>query len=117
MISMAGLDLPEKGMRQQISSALDVVVHLARLSDGKRRVTRIAEVIGMEGDIITMQDLFVFDRHGIDADGKVIGEFRATGIRPRCAERLQHHGIDLAETLFAPDLLGTSRGRSSGRRT
>jgi pilus assembly protein CpaF len=117
MISMAGLDLPEKGMRQQIASALDVVVHLARLSDGKRRVTRVGEVVGMEGDIITMQDLFVFDRHGIDEDGAVIGDFRATGIRPKCAERLQHHGIDLAHTLFAADVLGASPRRMPSRST
>ena len=101
MVSMANLHLPERGMRQQIASAIDVVIHVARLADGKRKVIQIAELVGMEGDVITMQDLFVFDRFGIDTDGSVLGSFKATGIRPRCAERLQAYGIDLAETLFA----------------
>ncbi|MFW6198776.1 MAG: CpaF family protein [Acidobacteriota bacterium] len=101
MISMAGVDLPEKGMRQQVASALDIVVQLSRLSDGGRRVMRVAEIVGMEGDVITMQDLFRFERRGLDEDGNVIGDFRATGIRPKCAERLEHHGIDLEETLFS----------------
>ena len=101
MISMASLNLPERGMRQQIASAIDIVVHVSRLADGKRKVVQIAELVGMEGEVITMQDLFVFDRFGVDTDGSVMGAFRATGIRPRCADRLQAYGIDLAETLFA----------------
>ena len=101
MVSMANLNLPERGMRQQIASAIDVVIHIARLADGKRKVVQIAELVGMEGEVITMQDLFVYDRMGIDSDGSVLGNFRATGIRPRCADRLQAYGIDLAETLFA----------------
>jgi pilus assembly protein CpaF len=101
MISMAGVELPEKGMRQQIASALDIVVHVSRLSDGGRRVMKVSEIVGMEGDVITMQDLFTFERRGLDEEGNVLGEFRATGIRPKCAERLKHHGIDLEETLFA----------------
>jgi pilus assembly protein CpaF len=101
MISMANLSLPERGMRQQIASAIDIVVHVSRLADGKRKIIQIAELVGMEGEVITMQDLFTFDRFGIDTDGSVLGSFKATGIRPRCAERLQAYGIDLAETLFA----------------
>jgi pilus assembly protein CpaF len=101
MISMAGLRLPEKGMRQQIASAIDIVVQLARLADGTRKIVNISEIVGMEGEVITMQDLFVFEREGIDADGNVSGRFRATGIRPRCADRLQQYGIDLAGTLFS----------------
>ena len=101
MISMASLNLPERGMRQQIASAIDIVIHVSRLADGKRKVVQISEIVGMEGEVITMQDLFVFDRFGVDKDGSVMGSFRATGIRPRCADRLQAYGIDLAETLFA----------------
>jgi pilus assembly protein CpaF len=100
MVSMASLSLPEKGMRQQIASAIQVVVHLQRLSDGTRRVTTIAEIVGMEGEVISMQDIFVYDRHGVTPEGKVVGEFRATGIRPKSTERLQEYGIDLSESLF-----------------
>jgi pilus assembly protein CpaF len=100
MVSMASLNLPEKGMRQQISSAIQVVVHLARLSDGTRRVTTIAEIVGMEGEVISMQDVFVYDRHGVTPEGKVVGEFRATGIRPKSTERLNEYGIDMSESLF-----------------
>ena len=103
MISMAGLNLPEKGMRQQIASAIDVIVHLSRLSDGRRRVMRVAEIVGMEGDVISMQDLFTYERYGLDEEGNVMGEFRASGIRPKCASRLQAYGIDLEETLFTDD--------------
>ena len=101
LISMANLNLPERGMRQQVASAIDIIIHVSRLADGKRKVIQISELVGMEGDVITMQDLFTFDRLGIDTDGSVLGSFKATGIRPRCAERLQAYGIDLAETLFA----------------
>jgi len=101
MVSMANLNLPEKGVRQQISSAIDVVVHLSRLSDGGRKIMQVSEIVGMEGDVITMQDLFMFEREGVTPEGKVAGEFRATGIRPKCADRLQEYGIDLAETLFS----------------
>ncbi len=101
MISMAGLDLPEKAINQQIASALDIVIHVSRLSDGARKVMRVAEIVGMEGEVITMQDLFLFERLGLSEDGQVLGEFRATGIRPSCAERLEQHGVSLEETLFA----------------
>jgi len=101
MVSMANLNLPERGVRNQIASALDIVVHVSRLAAGRRKLVQISEIVSMEGDVITMQDLFVFDRHGVDEDGSVLGAFRATGIRPRFADRLQMYGIDLAETLFA----------------
>jgi len=104
MISMAQLNLPASAMRQQISSALDVVIHLSRLSDGSRRVMSIAEIVGMEGEIITMQDVFVFERHDVDDDGNVIGEFRATGVRPKFTERLQAYGIRIDAELFANTL-------------
>ncbi len=101
MVSMANLNLPEKGVRSQIASAIDLVIHVARLSDGKRKVMNVSEIVGMEGDVITMQDLFLFERRGMTPEGDVLGRFRATGIRPRCAERLQAFGIDLEETLFS----------------
>ncbi|MDX1388132.1 MAG: CpaF family protein [Acidobacteriota bacterium] len=101
MVSMASLNLPEKGVRSQIASAIDIIVHVQRMSDGTRKVLTVSEVVGMEGDVITMQDLFVYHREGIDDEGNVIGHFAATGIRPKAAERLLEYGIDLDETLFS----------------
>jgi pilus assembly protein CpaF len=101
MISMASLDLPEKAMRQQIASAINVIIQVARMSDGTRKVTSISEIVGMEGDVITMQDIFVFDRQGIDEHEKVVGKYKSTGIRPRFADRLKQYGIDLSQLLFA----------------
>jgi pilus assembly protein CpaF len=100
MIAMGATNLPEKAMRHQISSAIQLVVQQSRLSDGSRRVTSISEISGMEGDIITMQDIFVFEKTGLNADGKVIGRFRATGIRPKCWERLRANGINLPADMF-----------------
>ena len=111
MVSMANLNLPEKAMRQQIASAINVVIQVARLSDGTRKVVSITELVGMEGDVITMQDIFVYDRQGMDGD-KVVGQFRATGIRPRFAERLKSYGIDLSSLLFS-NMDGTD-GRQKG---
>jgi pilus assembly protein CpaF len=101
MISMASLDLPEKAMRQQIASAINVIIQVARMSDGTRKVISISEIVGMEGDVITMQDIFVFERQGIDENEKVLGRYKSTGIRPRFAERLKAYGIDLSQLLFA----------------
>jgi pilus assembly protein CpaF len=100
MISMANLNLPEKAMRQQISSAIDVIIQVSRLSDGKRKLTSISELVGMEGEIITMQEIFAFQRDGVDEDGRVIGQHRPTGIRPKFADRLRSYGIRLPATLF-----------------
>jgi pilus assembly protein CpaF len=100
MISMASLDLPEKAMRQQIASAIQIVIQVSRLSDGTRKVIQISEIAGMEGDVITMQDIFIFERLGIGENDKVLGRFVATGIRPKCAERLKAYGIDLSQLLF-----------------
>ena len=111
MVSMANLNLPEKAMRQQIAAAINVVIQVARLSDGTRKVVSITELVGMEGDVITMQDIFVYDRQGMDGD-KVIGQYRATGIRPRFAERLKAYGIDLSSLLFS-NLDGTD-GKQKG---
>jgi pilus assembly protein CpaF len=100
MIAMASLDLPEKAMRQQIANAIQVVIQVSRLGDGTRKITQISEITGMEGDVITMQDIFVFDRQGVGEGGKVMGHFKATGIRPKFADRLRAYGIDLTSMLF-----------------
>jgi len=102
MVNMAGLNLPIKAVRQQITSAIWVVIQALRLADGKRKVTSIQEITGMEGDIITMQEIFTFEQTGMSADGTVQGHFRATGIRPKFAERLKKYGIPLREDLFDP---------------
>src|SRR5256885_601422 len=100
MIQMIGMRLSERAMRQQIASALDVVLQVARLSDGTRRVTSISEITGMEGDTVTMQEIFQFERKGVDKDGHVIGRFRPTGVRPRFAERLKVYGMQLPRAFF-----------------
>jgi pilus assembly protein CpaF len=100
MIAMGATNLPEKGMRQQIASAIQIVMQQTRLSDGTRKVTSISEITGMEGDIITMQEIFVFEKMGISQEGKVVGRFRATGVRPKCAERLKMSGIVLPPDMF-----------------
>ena len=100
MVALANLNLMERVIHKQIASTIELIVHIARFSDGKRRVTAITEITGMEGDIIAMQDIFVFERTGIKADGAVCGHFRATGIRPKCAERLAAFGMPLAPEMF-----------------
>jgi pilus assembly protein CpaF len=102
MISMAAATLPVKAMRQQISSAIGVVVQVARLTDGKRKVLSIAEITGMEGEVITMQEVFSFKQSGVDQGGKVLGAFRASGVRPRFCERLKSFGVEVDEALFDP---------------
>jgi pilus assembly protein CpaF len=100
MISMAGMNLPERSMRQQIASAIQIVVQGARLADGTRKITSVSEITGMEGDVITMQDIYVFEKLGITQDGKVIGRFRATGVRPKVCERLKASGVHLPPNMF-----------------
>src|SRR3954468_9844793 len=100
MIAMGAINLPEKAMRHQISSAIQLVVQQTRLSDGSRKITSISEITGMEGDVITMQEIFLFEKMGITQDGKVIGRFRATGVRPKCCERLKASGIHLPADMF-----------------
>jgi pilus assembly protein CpaF len=100
MFSMANLNIPERAVRQQIVSAINAVVQVARLVDGTRKVIAVCEVTGIEGDMIAMQDIFVFERRGIDEAGKVRGAFRATGIRPKFAERLATSGHRLRPALF-----------------
>jgi pilus assembly protein CpaF len=100
MIAMGATNLPEKAMRAQIASAIQIVCQQTRLSDGSRRVTSISEITGMEGDIITMQEIFVFEKMGLSQEGKVLGRFRATGVRPKCAERLKAAGVHLPADMF-----------------
>ena len=100
MVSMANLNIPERAVRHQIASAIHGVVQIARLSDGTRKVVSVSEITGLEGDVIAMQDIFVFDRRGIDEAGKVRGTFRATGVRPHFAERLATYGARLRAALF-----------------
>jgi len=102
MIGMANLNLPHKAARQQIASAITVVVQALRLTDGKRKITSIQEVTGMEGDVITMQEIFGYHQTGVDADGKIIGHFQASGVRPKFAERLRSFGILLPDRMFDP---------------
>jgi len=100
MVAMANLNIPERAIRQQIASAINIIVQVSRMADGTRKVTGISELTGMEGDVITMQDIFVFDRTGIGPGGKVQGRFRATGIRPKCSERLAAAGMPLRADMF-----------------
>jgi pilus assembly protein CpaF len=100
MIQMTGMRLSDRAMRQQIASALDLVLQVARMSDGSRRVTSISEITGMEGDVITMQEIFMYERTGVDAQGQVLGRFRPTGVRPRFAEKLKACGMQLPRVFF-----------------
>ncbi|MFZ0036969.1 MAG: CpaF family protein [Candidatus Acidiferrales bacterium] len=100
MVAMANLNIPDKAIRRQIASAIDLVVQISRLSDGTRRVMTIAEITGMESDIVTMQEIFVFQRRGIGEKGEVLGEFIPTGIRPKLAERLEMSGVHLPFEMF-----------------
>ena len=101
MILMANLDLPSRAIREQIASALHVIIQISRFSDGSRKLTHVSEVSGMEGQVVTMQDIFRFEQTGIDSEGQVKGAFRSTGIRPRFAERFESIGIQLAPGIFA----------------
>jgi pilus assembly protein CpaF len=100
MVAMTGLDIPPRAVRQQISSAVDVVVQIARLSDGKRKLISLQEITGMEGDVVTTQEIFKFERHGVGEEGAVLGELIPTGIRPSFTERLRVAGIPLPADLF-----------------
>ncbi|HEX8787999.1 MAG TPA: CpaF family protein [Telluria sp.] len=102
MIGMADLNLPHKAARQQIASAITVIVQALRLTDGKRKITSIQEVTGMEGDVITMQEIFAYHQTGIDVDGNIVGHFQASGVRPRFVERLHAFGISLPDRMFDP---------------
>src|SRR5215217_3666774 len=101
MIAMAGFDLPIKGLRTQIASAINIIVQARRLTGGKRKVVSVSEITGMEGDLITMHDLFTFEQRGVDEAGNAFGFFRVHGIRPRCADRIEHRGMRMPADLFA----------------
>jgi len=100
MALMANLNLPEKAVRRQIASAVTILIQVARMSDGSRRVTHLTEITGMEEDIVSMQDVFLFEKQGISQDGRVMGTFTATGIRPKFADRLKASGIDVPASIF-----------------
>ena len=100
MIAMAGYDIPLRALRHQVASALQIVVQSRRLPGGRRKVVSVSEISGMEGDSLQMHDLFVYEQNGVDAEGHATGRFIASGIRPRCAERIEHRGIALPVELF-----------------
>jgi pilus assembly protein CpaF len=100
MVAMANLSIPERAIRQQIASAINLIIQVTRQSDGTRRVTGITELTGMEGEVITMQDIFLFEKTGLRQDGKVCGRFKATGIRPKCSDRLTQSGFRLSADMF-----------------
>jgi pilus assembly protein CpaF len=104
MILMAGSNLTEKAMREQISSAINIIIQVSRLSDGSRKIIKISEITGMEGDTISLQDIFVFEKMGVREDGQVLGGFRSTGLRPKFAEQLETSGIALPHDIFEPKL-------------
>ena len=104
MIGMSGIELPLKAVRANISSAVNLIVQISRLSDGTRRMTSVTEIVGMEGDIITMQEIFKFNRQATDEDGRIIGRYSATGIRSSYTDRFRQWGYDLPASLFKPEL-------------
>jgi pilus assembly protein CpaF len=104
MVNLAGYQIPQKALRHLISSSLDVIIHLARHSDGVRRVVAFSEITGMEGEVISLQEIFLFDRHGVTEEGQVIGQYVATGIRPQFVNRCEKYGIQIPEHYFVPSL-------------
>ncbi len=117
MVLMAGMELPVRAIREQVASAVDVIIHLTRMRDGTRRVTQVTEVCGMEGDVVTLADLYKFDyAAGIDADGFFLGEPRPTGLRPQFSDRLQENGIEVPSHLFGASDMALVMGQGKGRR-
>ncbi|HOT98220.1 MAG TPA: CpaF family protein [bacterium] len=102
MVLMAGANLGDRAMREQISSAIHIIIQISRLSDGTRKVMKVAEIVGMEGDTISLQDIFLFEKMGIREDGRVVGTFRTTGIRPKFVEQIETSGIRLPDEMFEP---------------
>lgn len=102
MVLMSGMELPLKAIRDQISSAIDIIVQQSRLRDGSRKITSITEIVGMEGDVVSMQDIFVYETDGtVDTSGKFVGKFRATGVRPHCVEKIRGNGVTVNNEWFA----------------
>jgi len=117
MVLMAGIDLPARAIREQTAAAVDLIVHLSRLRDGSRRIVQISEVVGMEGDTITIQDVFRFDYSaGRDADGRFLGSVQPTGIRPQFTDRLKDFGIEIPAAVFGAAVLPTGRNGRAGKR-
>jgi pilus assembly protein CpaF len=107
MVLMAGIDLPVRAIREQVSSALDLIVHQTRLKDGTRRITHVTEVVGMEGDVVTFQDLFTFDyQAGYDEDGFARGRLRSTGLRPKFLDKMALMGVEADTEIFAFEKFG-----------
>jgi pilus assembly protein CpaF len=102
MVAMAGLNIPTKFVRHYVSSALDILVHVSRLTDGSRKLVSLQELTGMEGETINLQEIFLFEQTGLDANGVVKGRFKATGIRPRFVDKLKARGIQVPHELFDP---------------
>jgi pilus assembly protein CpaF len=103
MIGMSGIDVPARSARAQIASAMNVIIQVARLADGRRKLVSVSELTGMEGDVVTMQEIFRFRQTGVNSEGLVQGKFEATGIRPRFLDQVMAHGIELSPELFRPD--------------
>jgi pilus assembly protein CpaF len=102
MIAMAGIEMPLKAVRSQIASAVNLIVQASRLQDGSRRMTSITEITGMEGEVISMQEIFRYERLGVGPDGKIIGRFNATGVRSHYTERFRAWGYDLPASIYEP---------------
>jgi len=102
MVLMAGANLADRAMREQISSAINIIVQISRLSDGSRKVVKVVEIVGMEGETVSLQDIFLFEKLGIREDGRVVGTFRTSGIRPRFIEQIETAGIKLPDEMFEP---------------
>ena len=100
MVLMAGMDLPVMAIREQVASAVDIIIQQNRFSDGSRRITSITEVSGMEGDVVQLAEIFRYQRKGFDSDGKIIGEFKATGLVPKFYEILREQGVDIDMGIF-----------------
>jgi pilus assembly protein CpaF len=104
MVLMAGMDLPLRAIRQQIAAAVDLIVHVERMRDGSRRITHCTEVLGMEGETILSQDIFKFEEEGVDDKGKIVGQLRPTGIRPKVLDRMKADQVNLPADLFMSGL-------------
>jgi len=116
MVLMAGIDLPARAIREQVASAVDLIVHLSRMRDGSRRIVQVSEVVGMEGDTITLQDVFAFDyKAGMDSHGRYLGSIQPTGIRPQFTDRLAEYGIHLSPGVFGRPQLQPTNGRRRSR--
>jgi len=101
MVAMAGFEIPQKALRTQISSAINIIIQANRLVGGRRKVTKVTEIVGMEGEAVQMHDLFAFEQKGIDSEGHAVGHFVCNGIRPKCADRIEQRGIKLPVELFS----------------